>query len=463
MATTVLDITESQIINRAGREEVSSRQAKITFYQLLVNTLLTNVTNMTVWFALTFFIYLETQSVFASSVVAGIYLVAGTLSGFWFGGIVDRHKKKHVMQISGVATFVLYVLAAGVFLFTPAETFKNPSSVALWVFTTLLLLGVIAGNLRSIAMPTVVTLLFKNEEERSRANGLTGTVTGVVHLLVSIISSLLLGFAGMSWVLIVALSMLLLAILHLTTLTLPGEKIAHTKENPVKLDIRGTLGIIAAVPGLFALIFFSTFNNFLGGIFMSLMDPYGLSLVSVEVWGIIWGFLSLGFIVGGLVIAKRGLGKSPLKSLFLANCCVWTICCVFTIQPSIVLLIVGMFLWLSTMPVIEAAEQTILQKVVPFERQGRVFGLAQSVETAASPLTAFFIGPITQFLFIPLMTTGLGADLIGGWYGTGPDRGMALVFTIAGIIGLVVTIIAMGSKSYRLLSRQYVVSADEQN
>jgi DHA3 family multidrug efflux protein-like MFS transporter len=42
-------------------------------------------------------------------------------------------------------------------------------------------------------------------------------------------------------------------------------------------------------------------------------------------------------------------------------------------------------------PYAEAAEQTILQKVVPFERQGRVFGFAQSVEQSASPLTAFFI------------------------------------------------------------------------
>ena len=36
----------------------------------------------------------------------------------------------------------------------------------------------------------------------------------------------------------------------------------------------------------------------------------------------------------------------------------------------------------------EAAEHTTLQKVVPFERQGRVFGFAQSVEQAATPVTA---------------------------------------------------------------------------
>lgn len=189
---------------------------------------------------------------------------------------------------------------------------------------------------------------------------------------------------------------------------------------------------------------------------MSLMDAYGLNLVSVQVWGLLWGVLSTGFIIGGLVIAKFGLGKNPLRTLFLANIIIWAISSVFTIQSSIILLAVGMFVYLCIIPAIEASEQTIIQKVVPHERQGRVFGFAQSMEQAASPLTAFLIGPIAQFVFIPFMTTGAGVDLIGGWFGSGPDRGMALVFTITGFIGLAVTILAMNSKYYRLLSKRYL-------
>jgi DHA3 family multidrug efflux protein-like MFS transporter len=114
-----------------------------------------------------------------------------------------------------------------------------------------------------------------------------------------------------------------------------------------------------------------------------------------------------------------------------------------------------MFIWLCLIPAVEAAEQTILQKVVPPERQGRVFGFAQSVEQAASPVTAFLIGPIAQLIFIPFMTTGAGVDLIGPWFGTGTDRGLALLFTFAGIIGLTVTLLAMRSYSYRALSVKY--------
>ena len=53
------------------------------FYHLLGNNLIANITNATVWFALTFWVYLETKSVFATGMVAGVYLVFTAGFGFW--------------------------------------------------------------------------------------------------------------------------------------------------------------------------------------------------------------------------------------------------------------------------------------------------------------------------------------------------------------------------------------------
>ena len=92
---------------------------------------------------------------------------------------------------------------------------------------------------------------------------------------------------------------------------------------------------------------------------------------------------------------------------------------------------------------------------MPYERQGRVFGFAQSVELAASPLTAFLISPVAQFVFIPTMTDGLGARLIGGWFGTGADRGIALVFVLTGVVVKAAAIVALTSRPYRRLSQHY--------
>lgn len=128
------------------------------------------------------------------------------------------------------------------------------------------------------------------------------------------------------------------------------------------------------------------------------------------------------------------------------------VCSVFAVQASIVLLTIGMVVWLTLIPVIEAAEQTVLQRAIPLERQGRVFGFAQLIENAAAPLTAFAIAPIAETVFIPYMTDGGGVELIGDWFGTGPERGLALMFTLAGLVGIAVTLLARSSRAYRRLA-----------
>ncbi len=424
------------------------------FHHLLVNNLVANITNFTVWFALTFWIFLETKSVFATGMIAGIYLVLTAALGIWFGSLVDHHRKKRVMMASSAASLLLYALSLAGYWLAPAGSMTKVAAVPLWLFVFAVMLGVIAGNLRNIALPTLVTLLIP-EDRRDKANGLVGMVTGIGFLTTSAISGFLVAWGGMVATLGFAIALSVLAIVHLAFVHVDEPVAEAVHDEPKRVDLAGTIRVVGAVPGLFALIFFATFNNLLGGVFMALMDAYGLSLMKVEAWGLLWAFVSCAFILSGFVISRTGLGKNPLRTLLLVNLAVWAVAAVFTIQSSIPLLAAGCFIWLFLGPYAEAAEQTTLQKVVPFERQGRVFGFAQSVEQAASPLTAFLIAPLTQFVFIPFMTTGAGADTIGDWYGRGPERGMALVFTIAGLIGVLVTIVAFGSRAYRQLSAAY--------
>jgi DHA3 family multidrug efflux protein-like MFS transporter len=425
------------------------------FHKLLIYALLVSSTNNFVWFALTYWAYLQTKSVVATGIVGGIFLVATAVSGFGLGAIVDHYKKKQVLIASGLTTFSLFAVGSLVYHYTPKSVFTYVESPLLWVFAGILLLGVIAGSILAIAIPTMVTFLVP-VKEHDKANGLFGTVMGVSFAITSLASGLVLGNLGMGWVLFIALVCTILSLLSLIPLPIEEQTIIHTHKSSEKnVDIRGTIRVIQKIPGMFGLIFFTTFNNFVGGVFMALMDAYGLSLVSVQTWGILWGVLSFGFILSGIYIAKRGLGNNPLRTLFVVNIMIWIVCIFFTIQASIILLAIGSFIWMFLFPFVEASEQTIIQKVVPVERQGRVFGFAQSVEQAASPLTAFLIGPITQYVFIPFMTTGEGVSYIGGWFGTGPGRGIALVFILAGIIGLIVTLITMRSSAYRLLSERY--------
>lgn len=431
------------------------------FIAVLINALAGSLTNTAVWFAVTFWVYLETRSVIATSLMAGIYTLTTAGSGFFLGSLVDRYPKKTAMLLSSVASLVLYSFAGVIFLATPRDSFVDATSLPLVGFIVLTLVGAIVGNVRTIALSTLVTVMVP-EARRDKANGLVGTANGVAFFVASIVSGLAIGVLGMGWMLAAAVGLTAVVIGHLLTLPIPTSPSLHlvTAEADgagaggadTTIDLAGTIRIIRAVPGLAALLLFQTFNNFLGGVVMALMDAYGLSLVSVEVWGAIFGVLSLGFIVGGLVVARVGLGSNPLRTLVLVNLVLWTVCLLFPLQASIVPLTIGMAIWLCLIP---AAEQTILQKLIPLERQGRVFGFAQSVEQAAAPITAFLIGPLTQLLFIPFMTTGAGVDLVGGWFGTGADRGIALMFIVAGVPGLAATLLALRSGASRRLAARY--------
>ena len=429
-----------------------------TFLQLLGNVLLVSVTNFTIWFAITFFVYLETRSVFATGVIAGIFLLTTMGTGIWFGSVVDHHPKKAVMQVSAAASLVAYTAAFGLYLVTPREAFADPASVRLWVFVVLLMAGVMAGNLRTIALPTVVTALVP-EGKRDRANGLVGTTSGVAFLVTSVVSGLLVGWNGMLGVLVLALVVVGGALVHLQLVRFPdvvaGAADADTSSG---VDLRGTVRVVRGIPGMFALIIFSAVNNFLGGVFMALMDAYGLSMVSVQAWGLLWGALSSVLIIGGLLVARTGLSSNPVRLILLVNIVLWGTTVVFPLRNSIWFLTAGMVVYMALIPYVEAAEQTVLQKVVPYERQGRVFGFAQSVEQSASPLTAFLISPLTQFAFIPFMTDGWGARTIGGWFGTGPSRGIALVFVLTALAGLALTSYALTTRWYRELRDRYAAA-----
>ena len=74
------------------------------FHQILANNLVANITNFTVWFAVTFWVFLETQSVFATGMIAGIFLVFTAALGFWLGSIVDHNPKKLAMQGSSLVS-----------------------------------------------------------------------------------------------------------------------------------------------------------------------------------------------------------------------------------------------------------------------------------------------------------------------------------------------------------------------
>jgi DHA3 family multidrug efflux protein-like MFS transporter len=424
------------------------------FYRLLVNTLIANITTSFLWFALTFWVYLETQNVMATAILGGSYMLMMAVTGIFFGTLVDRHHKKRVMEVASAITAATYLAGGIIFVLVDHEKLLTIGGPWFWLFTTIILIGCIVENIRNIALSTCVTIMVP-KDRRAGANGMVGMVQGLAFMLTSIFSGLAIGYLGMGWTLAIAITLIFVALIDLFFVTIDEKKIAHDPNLQKLVDIRGAWQAIRAIPGLFSLILFATFNNLIGGVFMALLDPYGLSLTNVQTWGFVYALSSIGFIIGGGLVAKLGLGRRPLKILLVGNIIMAMVGMIMGIRESLWLLAGSMLTYMSIVPIIEAAEQTTLQAIVPVQKQGRVFGFGQSVEAAASPITAYLIGPLAQLWLIPYMNSPAGQQSWGWLLGSGHARGMALAFVAASLLMLVLAVGARFSPAYRLLSDRY--------
>lgn len=434
-----------------------------TFLHVLVNTAFANVTTSFLWFALTFWVYLETRSVLATGVIGGAYMLLVALFSMMFGTLVDRYRKHAVMVWATLGTFAMFCVSGAMFLTLPEATLLDLGAPWFWLFAVVMLTGAVVEQLRNIALSTTVTLLVPGPR-RANANGLVGTVQGLAFIVTSAFSGLAVGLLGMGVTILIAVVLVGASLAHLLTLRIPEPAVVRSGEGTRWVDIRGGWRAVRAAPGLLALVLFTTLNNLVGGVYIALMDPYGLEVFgSAQVWGVALAVASSGFLIGGALVARFGLGRNPIRTMLILAGAVGALGAMFALREVWWLYGVGILLFMITMPAVEAAEQTVIQRVVPFRTQGRVFGFAMTFEAAAAPVTAFLVAPLTEFWVIPYLRDDAGRATWGWLLGEGEVRGIALVFLVSGFVAILLAAGAFLTRSYRMLSAQYreVAAADE--
>ena len=434
-----------------------------TFVHILVNTAVANLATSFLWFGLTFWIYAETSNVIASGAVGAAYMLFVSVCSMLFGTLVDRFDKKAVMVWATVFALGMFLIDLAFFAVAGADRLSDITQLWFWLFTAVMLAGAVVEQLRGIALSTTVTLLVP-EERRANANGMVGTVQGLSMLVTSIFSGLSVGYLGMGWTMVIGTGILVPVLLHLASLTIREDAAedatgdaadsadAESAASPTGLvDLRGGWAAVLAVPGLLALILFTTLNNLFGGLTMTLMDPYGIELFGVQGWGIGFALAATGLFVGGGLVAATGLGRNPVRTMLLCAAAVGVVGALFTIRDAGWLFLLGSWLMMGLIPAVEAAEQTVIQQVVPYRKQGRVFGFANTFEAATAPVTGLLAAPLAELWVIPYMETDAGRETWSWLVGTGESRGIALVFVAGGVLCVLLSLAALCTPQYRLL------------
>lgn len=94
-------------------------------------------------------------------------------------------------------------------------------------------------------------------------------------------------------------------------------------------------------------------------------------------------------------------------------------------------------------PIASSLSQAVFQTKVAPEVQGRVFAVRGLIARSMMPIAYILSGLLADHIFEPMMQVGgtLGGTLLGTLVGVGDGRGIGLMFVLAGLMGMGVSLL----------------------
>jgi MFS family permease len=285
---------------------------------------------------------------------------------------------------------------------------------------------------------SAATSLLVPKKHLGRAGGMTQIGEAMSRLATPAIAGALFVTVGMESILWIDVTTYLVALATLVAVRFPKPK--PTEEGQAgkgsfwKEAVYGWT-YIRERPGLLGLLSVFACLNFLLSATYPLLTPMVLDMTSPDVLGYVDSIAGLGMLVGTLVMSTWGGPKRRIFGIFGAECLVGLSALLLGLRPSIPLIAVAGFGILLALPVSNGCSQAIWQTKVAPDVQGRVFSIRSMIAFSITPLAYSVAGPLSEQLFEPWMAQGGRlASIFGPLIGTGPGRGIGLMFVIAGVL-----------------------------
>jgi MFS family permease len=395
----------------------------------LVSTLGSSMTG----FALAIWVYRETGSVTRLAIVTLAATLPSLVLGPFAGALVDRVDRRVAMlaadTVAASATLTLAVIFA---------TGRPPYSV-------IVLAAVVYGTTAAFQEPAYQAAIpaLVAKEHLGRANGLVQLGPSLGSLLAPAGAGAILVVAGIEVVLLVDLVTFLFAVGTLITVRFPEIRDSVERVEPTSLwsDAREGFRYLGARRGLVGLLLIYAGANFFLDIANVLLTPLLLAVTNEAGLGTVVSLGGAASLLGGLVLSAWGGPRRKVRGIMTMIGIAAGGLVIAGWSPSIWAIGIGWASLVFLMPMIGGTSQTLWQTKVAPAVQGRVFAARRMVGSGISPLAFLAAGPLADLVFEPLMTPGGGlADTLGPVFGTGPGRGIGLLFVIA---GLAIMLIAM--------------------
>jgi MFS family permease len=354
--------------------------------------------------ALLWFVLQLTGSGAAVGLVILCLDLPGVVTGAILGRLLDRYQPRLLMGLDNLGRAA--VIAA-------IPTLYAIGSLQLWhVFALALGAGALSPATTAGVRAFVPHLV--DDAALDRANALTATSLQFSYLAGPLAAGFAVARLGGPWALFIdAASFLLMGLLVLTLPAITRQRhVARPAANRwLGFGVLFSLRYVPAVTVLSLVFFFSY-----GPLEAALPVYSGQTLHSgAGGYGLLWTGFGVGALAGVLTLTRLSHRWRPSIALPMIAV-LWgaLLCPLFFIrQLPLAMLFLGVAgaSWAPYTPM----ETTLLQRLVPAEIRGQVFGARHSLVVAASPLGAAFGGVLLQYLSAPVVIaiSGLACILAG--------------------------------------------------
>jgi DHA3 family macrolide efflux protein-like MFS transporter len=385
-------------------------------------------------FALGLWVYQHTDSVTQFAFIGLFTVLPSVVLSPLAGALVDRWDRRWVMILSDAGAGLCTLIMAFLFLTNRIE-----------VWQIYLAAGASAafGTFQWPAYSAATTLLVP-KKHLGRANGMVQFGQAAAEILAPALAGVLVLAIQVQGVLLIDFVTFFFAV---TTLLLvrfprPGTTTAgQTSRGSLWRQASYGWRFITARRGLLGLLVFFTVVKFLWGMVGALIAPMILGFTSADVLGIVISIAGGGMLAGSLVMSAWGGPKRRIDGVLRFELLSGLCFLLMGLRPSAWPVALGAFGAHLTIAIIYGSNQAIWQSKVPHSVQGRVFATRQMIAKSATPLAYLTAGPLADKLFEPLLAfDGPLTGSIGQITGTGPGRGIGLLFIVMGILKVAVTL-----------------------
>lgn len=409
---------------------------KMLFFGLLwLGQLVSTVGSTLTRFAFGVYVLQETGSATQYALISFFALAPAILVLPIAGPLVDRWDRRWTMIISDTGAGISTVIAWYLLSIGQLET---------WHIYVLVSINAAFGSFQNPAFNSSIPLLV-TKQQLGRANGMIRIIPAVARVVVPAVAGLLLTLFTMQGILLIDLTTFFFALGTILLIRIPAPPVGEEKKERKSFFKEAARGwtYIQNQPGLRGLLMFLAVTNLTLGMVWLLIIPLVLSFTDAAGLGLILALAGSGMLAGGIAMSIWGGPKRRVAGVLFFTFLQGFVLLLGGLQPSAPLVVIAAFIFLFSFQVVMGTERALWQTKVPLEVQGRVHAIHEMVALIATGLAFLLSGPLTDYVFEPLLAPdGALAGTVGQVIGTGDGRGIGFLFIVLGLLTIAATAVA---------------------